>query len=198
MPEVGLPAALARRVRAAPARAGECRILGVDGPSGAGKSTLAAAVAAQLGAQVVQLDELIPGWDGLRAGPVLARRDVVEPIALGRDGSYRRFDWVRKDYAEWHAVPLAEHLVIEGCGAGARGLAPYLSLLVWVDADVELRFERGITRDGEAFRPHWTAWERESQEFFAQERTRERADVVVDDPGQPDQTTEPDQATEPG
>jgi uridine kinase len=186
MPEVDLPVALARRVREAPARAGECRILGVDGPSGAGKSTLAAAVAAELGAQVVQLDELIPGWDGLRAGPVLARRDIVEPIALGGDGSYRRYDWVRKEYAEWQAVPRAEHLVIEGCGAGAHDLAPYLSLLVWVDTDVELRFERGMARDGEAFRPHWTAWERESQEFFAQERTLERADVVVDGRREPD------------
>jgi uridine kinase len=180
MPEVALPVTLARRLRDAPARAGECRILAVDGPSGAGKSSLAAAVAAELGAQIVPLDDLIPGWGGLRAGPELARRDVVEPIAAGRDGSYRRYDWVRGEYAEWHPVPRAEHLVIEGCGAGARDLAAYLSLLVWVDADIELRFERGMARDGETFRPHWTAWERESQAFFAQERIRERADVLVD------------------
>jgi AAA domain len=188
MSEVDLPAALARRVRAAPPRAGGCRILAVDGPSGAGKSTLASGVAAELGAQVVQLDELIPGWEGLRAGPVLARRDVVEPIALGRDGGYRRYDWVRKEYAEWQAVPRADHLVIEGCGAGALELTPYLSLLVWVDADVGLRFQRGIARDGEAFRPHWTAWELESQEFFAQQRTRERADVLVDGDAEPEQS----------
>ena len=49
MPEVDLPASLARRVRAAPARAGGCRIFAVDGFSGVGKSTLASAVAAELG-----------------------------------------------------------------------------------------------------------------------------------------------------
>jgi uridine kinase len=180
MPDLELPAALARRVCAARPRAGDCRILAIDGPSGSGKSTLAHAVAAELDAQVVEVDQLIPGWGGLRAGPAIVLRDVVEPIARGTDGGYRRYDWVAGQYAEWCPVPRAEHLVVEGCGAGDLALAPHLSLLVWVDADRELRFERGMARDGETFRPYWVAWERETEELFTEQRTRERADLEVD------------------
>jgi dephospho-CoA kinase len=59
-------------------------------------------------------------------------------------------------------------------------LAPYLSVVVWVDADRELRFERGIARDGAAFLPYWQRWEQESQELFREEGTADRADIVVD------------------
>src|SRR5690242_8278895 len=101
MPEVELPAALARRVQAAPARAGRCRVVAVDGPSGSGKSTLAQSLASELTAQVVEVDQLIPGWDGLLAGPSIVRRDILDPIARGVDGGYRRYDWVDGAYAEW-------------------------------------------------------------------------------------------------
>jgi hypothetical protein len=180
VPDLDLPAVLAQRLREAPARAGTCRIAAVDGPSGAGKSSLAAQLAGQLGAGIVAIDDLIPGWTGLRAGPPITRRDVVEPLARGVDGSYRRYDWVAGEYAERCPVPLAPYLVLEGCGTGSRTLAPYLSLLVWVDADRELRFERGVARDGAAFLPHWQRWERESQDLFREEGTAARADVVVD------------------
>jgi hypothetical protein len=180
VPDLDLPAVLARRVRDTPARAGACRIAAVDGPSGAGKSSLAAQLAGHLGAEIVAIDDLIPGWEGLRAGPLIALHDVVEPIAGGGNGSYRRYDWVAGEYAERRIVRLAPYLVLEGCGAGSRALAAYLSLLVWVDADRELRFERGISRDGAAFRPHWQRWEQESQELFEEEGTAARADIMVD------------------
>jgi uridine kinase len=180
VPDLDLPAVLARRVRAAPARAGSCRVAAIDGPSGAGKSNLAAALAGHLGAEIVAIDDLIPGWTGLRAGPLIALHDVVEPIARGEEGDYRRYDWVAGEYAERRRVGLAPYLVLEGCGTGSRVLAAYLSLLVWVDADRDLRFERGIARDGEAFRPYWQRWEEESQALFEEEGTAARADVVVD------------------
>ncbi len=183
MPEVTLTAALADRVRAAPPRAGTCRVVAVDGPSGAGKSTLAAGLAAELGAPVVRVDDLIPGWSGLSVASGIVRRDVLEPLARGDEAAYRRYDWDRGEYAEWCPVPLAPYLVVEGCASGSRELAPYLSLLVWVDAPRTLRFERGMERDGEVFRPHWERWETDSQELFAREGTAERADVRVDGSG---------------
>lgn len=60
---------LADRVRAAPARAGGTRVVAVDGPAGSGKSTFAARLSAALGAPVVHLDDLIPGWTGLDQPP---------------------------------------------------------------------------------------------------------------------------------
>jgi hypothetical protein len=191
MPQVSWPESLARRARAAPARAGGCRIVAVDGPSAAGKSTLARAIAARLGAQVVHLDDLLPGWHGLRAGPAITLRDIVQPIARGEGGGFRRYDWIAGEYAEWCEVPHAPYLVLDGCGSGIRTLAPYLSLLVWVDAPQALRFERGIARDGEAYLPHWTAWEEETRALFGEEDTAARADVVVDGTGAGWDATDP-------
>jgi uridine kinase len=180
VPDLSLPASLARRVRLAPARAGDCRVVAVDGPSGAGKSTLADAIGAELRAQVVRVDDLIPGWGGLDAAAPIIVRDILEPLARGQDASFRRYDWDRQQYAEWRAVPRAAYLVVEGCASGSRIAAPYLALLVWVDAPLDLRFERGMARDGETFRPYWERWEEQSSALFAAEGTAERADVVVD------------------
>jgi uridine kinase len=183
VPDPTVVASLARRARAAPARADGCRVVAVDGPSGAGKSTLADALGLELGAQVVRVDDLIPGWSGLDVAAPIVVRDILEPLARGADGGYRRYDWDRKEYAEWQTVPPAAYLVVEGCASGSRVAAAYLALLVWVEAPIELRFERGMARDGETFRPYWERWEAQSSALFAAEHTRERADVMVDGRG---------------
>ena len=73
-------------LRAAPPRAGATRVLAIDGRSGAGKSTLARALAGELGAPLVALEDLYGGWDGLERGVELLREAVLEPLAQGRDG----------------------------------------------------------------------------------------------------------------
>jgi hypothetical protein len=42
---------------------------------------------------------------------------------------------------------------------------------------------RGLERDGDAFAPHWEAWAAAEAAHFAEHRTRDRADVVVDGTG---------------
>jgi len=187
LPQVAVTAArVARLALAAPPRAGATRVVGVDGPSGAGKTTLAAAVAGALGeagpAPVVHLDDIYPGWDGLADAVPRLLEWVLEPLSAGLPARYRRFDWPADEYAEWHAVATdgARALVVEGVTCGARACAPYLSLLVWVDAPRDLRFRRGMERDGEAYRPYWERWARQEDAHFAAEDTRRRADVVVD------------------
>ncbi len=44
---------------------------------------------------------------------------------------------------------------------------------VFVDADPILRKRRGITRDGESYRPHWDQW-------AAQEAALFHADLLID------------------
>jgi uridine kinase len=181
---VQVDAATVRRIvaalRAAPPRAGRTRVLAVDGPSAAGKTVLAGALAAALGGvPVVHLDDFYPGWDGLADGVTRLRRWVLEPLAAGRPAGWRRYDWVAGRDAEWHPVPSAPVLVVEGCGAGARVCAPYLSLLVWVEAPADVRWRRAMARDGDAYRPYWERWRRQEDALYGEERTRERADVFV-------------------
>lgn len=167
-------------VAAGPARLAGGRLLCVDGPAGSGKSTLAAAVAEATGATVVHLDDLLDGWTGGLPAVVAALvTDVLEPLAAGRPAAYRRYDWVAGRYAEWVPVPPCDLLVVEGVASGSTAVTAYAAALVWAEAPHDLRMERGLARDGEAFAPHWEEWARTEAEHFARERTRARADLVV-------------------
>jgi dephospho-CoA kinase len=64
-----------------------------------------------------------------------------------------------------------------------RPAGDYAAVGVWVEADREVRFARGIARDGETYRPHWERWARQEDALFAADRTRDRADVVLDTSG---------------
>jgi uridine kinase len=147
------------------------RFVLIDGPAGSGKTTLAAT----LDAPVVHMDDLYDGWGGLEAGIAQAQA-LVDALAAGRPAGYRRFDWVRGEYAEWIQVPPTSLLVIEGCGSGSVRAD---ALLVWVEADAEERLRRGVERDGEAMRAQWLRWKDTEQEVFGRDRTHERAEVRV-------------------
>jgi hypothetical protein len=176
---------LADRLRAAPPRCGHTRVLALDGRSGTGKTARAHALASLLGdgdapAPVVPMDDLYAGWDGLADAVPLLVTQVLAPIAAGHPATYRPWDWHRAARGATVTVAPAAVLLVEGCGSGARAAAPYLSLLCWLEADVATRKARGLARDGEAFAPYWEHWAAQEDALFGAERTRERADVVLD------------------
>lgn len=154
-------------------------VVAVDGPSGSGKSVLGAVAARDLGAGLVRMDDLFPGWDGLAAAPGLLAEQVLAPLARGERAAYRRWDWHQDGWAEEVEVPAGEVLVVEGCGSSVRPAAELVDVAVWVEAPRELRLRRGLARDGESYRPHWQRWADQEAALYAADRTRERADVVV-------------------
>jgi uridine kinase len=171
---------LADRARAAEPRLGRTRLVVVDGPAGSGKTTLAGRLAAQLAAPLVHADDLLAGWGDLEGWWPRLHDGVLTPLAAGRPGRYRRYDWVERRFAEWHEVPVTDALVVEGCGAARRAADAVAVLRVWVEAPDDVRLARGLERDGEAMRPEWLAWMRAEKAHFAAEGTRARADVLVD------------------
>jgi uridine kinase len=169
-----------------PPRLGPVRLVAVDGPAGSGKTTLAGALAAGCAAagataQVVHLDDLYAGWSGLEGDlwPRLAAQ-VLEPLRRGRPGRYQRYDWVAERFDDWVDVPVADVLVLEGCGSGRRDGARDIGLLVWVQADDRTRLARGLARDGADALPQWEQWMADESAHYAREGTRGRADVRVD------------------
>jgi len=164
--------------RSRPARLGATRLICIDGPAGSGKTTLAEELAAEAGATVVHLDELLDGWTGGLPNVVDALvSDILVPLAAGRAATYHRYDWHAGRFAEWMPVPSSDLLIVEGVGSGSKAAAAYASAVVWVEAPHDLRKSRGLTRDGDDFAPYWEAWALMEAEHFARESTRSRADV---------------------
>jgi uridine kinase len=167
-----------------PATLGDGRLVCLDGPAGSGKTTLAAEVARLVaGAHVVHMDDLYAGWSGIDHAVTEQLDSILLPLAEGRPGRFRRFDWIADEFAEEHLVEPCPLLVLEGVGSGTRAHAGLCTVLVWVDAPRDLRMTRGIERDGEAFRVQWEAWAESEQVVFAREGTQARADVRVDGTG---------------
>ncbi len=161
---------------------GAGRLVCVDGPAGSGKTTLADTLGRLEAAPVLHTDDLLDGWDGLPGLPETLA-DLLDPLAGGRPGRAPRYDWHAERFSGEVVVDPVPLLVVEGVGAGSLPAARRATVLVWVEAPYDLRMRRGLDRDGEAFAPHWAAWARAEEAHFADHRTRERADLVVDGTG---------------
>jgi uridine kinase len=183
-----LAASVVESLLAKPPTLGAGRLVCVDGPAGSGKTTLAAAVRrcardllpAGGTVRMIHMDDVYPGWDGLAEGMATVADSVVAPLRDGRPGRYRRFDWHAGALGEERVLEPADLLVIEGVGSGNRAYDDAITCLVWVEAPRDVRLERGLARDGQDLRGHWLAWGEAEDAVFERERTRERADVVVD------------------
>ena len=162
----------------APPRCGATRLLCIDGPAGSGKTTLAEAIAAEVDSTLVRMDLLYAGWSGLEAGVTQAAR-ITEAVSVRRPVTYAPWNWHRSDRDEAIAVEQRPILIIEGVGSGAAAVRSRASLLVWLDADEDVRKERALARDGDSFAPRWVQWAAQERAHFARERTEERADLVL-------------------
>ncbi|CAD5995951.1 ATP-binding protein [Agreia sp. COWG] len=156
----------------------------LDGPSGAGKSTLADRMIAgwpgSIRPQLVRLDDIYPGWDGLREAGEHVRRHVLEPLAHGAPARWQRFDWVQSAPAEWTPIDPERPLLIEGCGVMTRANAELADVRIWLDAPDELRKARALDRDGDSYAPHWDRWQAQWLRFVAEEGPAELADLRLD------------------
>jgi len=173
VPEFGKLDELAMAVRDA---AGSRRVVVlIDGRSGAGKTVLAEALAPRLGAQLVSLDDLYPGWEGLEAGS----EAVHETVLRARDPGWARWDWASGRSAEWHPLDPGLPIVIEGCGALSRANHALASFGIWIELDAEERRRRSSERDHGRFDRYWQPWAAQEDRFIAREHPRALADLVI-------------------
>lgn len=148
----------------------------IDGRSGSGKTTLAAELVTIVpGAQLVRLDDIYPGWDGLQA----ASEHVFENVLSASSPRWQRWDWITDQPAEWTALDPRRPIIVEGCGTLSRQNAALADLRVWVELDEPTRKARALARDGETYAPHWDRWARQEDAFIARENPRELADVTL-------------------
>lgn len=169
---------LARRVRERAPACGTTRVIAIDGRSGSGKTSLALDLADRLGAPILHLERIYPGWHGLAETPAIVRA-LLADLAIGELGRAPQWDWeADRPGSPLTLRPTAE-LIIEGVGSGARALRPFLSHLTWLDAPASVRRERALARDGATYEPWWDTWARQEESYLAAEWPQQAADVVI-------------------
>lgn len=171
------PGQVLAHARAAAPTLGKGRLICVDGLAGAGKSTLAGALARATGAPVIHSDDLLAGWAGL-PGLGATIEALLRPLAAGRASTWRRWDWHTSAWAESHRVLPTPMLIIDGVGSGAAAYDELITTLVWIEADRDVRLERGLARDGEQMRAEWVTWQDDEGAVHTRDRTRGRADLI--------------------
>ena len=158
----------------------------IDGRSGAGKSSLAARLAQQWPlagrVQVIALDSLYPGWDGLDEGVAHVLDGVLRPHGRGYLGTWHRWDWEQGTPAESNAVDPALGVIIEGSGVLTPATAALADVRVWVDAADPVRKARALARDGETYRPHWDRWAAQELRHVNRDDPRAHATRIVEIP----------------
>jgi hypothetical protein len=154
----------------------------IDGRSGAGKTSLARALVARWPlrgrVQLVALDSLYPGWDGLADGVEAARELVLRPHARGLIGVWERWDWEVSAPAEAHAVDPSLPLIVEGSGLLTASTARLGDVRVWLESPPQSRMRRALQRDGETYRPHWARWAEQEDRHLARDEPTKRATHV--------------------
>lgn len=171
-------------INGAQTRCGSTKVIAIDGPSGAGKTDFTAALAERLpSAQVLHMDDLYPGWDGLERAVADLHDHVLAPLARGERATYRRWNWEHERYAEWHCLPATRLLLVEGVGSGAEPGRQLESALIWLEADRDVRFRRGVERDGALYLPYWRRWAASEDALFALDGTRSRAGLILNTSG---------------
>lgn len=155
-------------------------VLIIDGRSGSGKTQLAAVMqqycaASGRPAELLHVEELYPGWDGLGAGSLGVARAL-------REGGFAAYDWIAERFGAW--TPLAPQLplIIEGCGAltvenvmaarewGARASGMEREPRVhsiWLECATAERKARALARDGDTYAPHWERWAAQEDAHYA-------------------------------
>ncbi|WP_426621760.1 hypothetical protein [Microbacterium sp. As-52] len=158
----------------------------IDGGSGAGKSSLASLLVRRWPVvghvQLIALDSIYPGWDGLDEGAERALDWILRPHGRGYLGTWRRWDWEDRTEAESHAVDPALGVIIEGSGILRPSTAALADVRVWVESAEASRKARALARDGDAYRPHWDRWAAQERRHIERDGPRSLATRIVEVP----------------
>lgn len=166
-------------------------IILIDGRAGSGKSTLAKNLQDQLfkeleqSPRVIHMDDLYPGWEGLRAGSHYLNQNILTKLAHGNTAQWQIWDWVKgarggDDQGNgWREYSGPGVLIVEGCGSLSRTSKEIANLSIWLEVDRETRRARWDERDGHKFDSFWPVWEIQEDEFYQTEKSSELADLVI-------------------
>lgn len=187
--ESGLAAALAHMIELE-SGGRPSRIL-IDGRAGSGKSHFAQLLVEaffqefRLLPRLVAMDDLYPGWEGLRLGSSYLYEQIMLPLSQTRVATWQQWDWELgarggSDVGNgMRSLDPATALIVEGCGSVSSLTAPLSSLRIWIESDAQLRRQRYSERDGGRFDEYFGIWGAQEDEFYAEHRSEQLADIRI-------------------
>lgn len=166
-------------------RSSHARIIAIDGPAGSGKTTLASRIQSQWSSnkvEIVHMDDLYEGWE-FALTERLTRTlvySIATPASLGKNFSYRKYDWLKKGFGESVESEAPDLLILEGVGSGQREVRKFLDHLIWIDIDSEIGLQRVLRRDGDYLETEMRIWQMRESDHFERDNTRDCATIRVD------------------
>jgi anthranilate synthase component 1/para-aminobenzoate synthetase len=156
-------------------------IVAIDGPSGSGKSHLSARLSEHIAATVISMDEIYPGWDGLRPALDTLANQVLSPLRRGQAAVFATWDWTngcpgppREVNPDSDAV-----IIIDGVGSGCQAAREHLDLLIWLFAEESTRRHRALARKDWQESEKWDIWSKQESRYFSDDDPQGHADMHV-------------------
>lgn len=163
-------------------------VVALDGNCGGGKTTLADLLAPLYNAPVIRMDDFflpteLQNQERRRRGNVHYERfvpEVLEPLAAGIPFDYRVFSCREGGYHGTVHVEPSPVTVVEGTYSCHPRMGPAYDLRIFVETTLKKQKARILRRSGEEcwlrFRDQWIPLE---TEYFASNRIREQADLII-------------------
>lgn len=172
--------------------AGQDPIILIDGRSGSGKTQFAYLLQGEIfrvtkvKPQLVHMDDLYPGWEGLKAGSNLLVANILKPVSLGSRAHYQIWNWTTSSRGAdgepgngWREVRPDSPLIVEGCGAISITSRSLANIAIWINSDIQTRTQRLGARDQGSFAAYQGIWIAQEEEFYSQESTISLADISI-------------------
>lgn len=167
-------------------------IVAIDGRAASGKTTLAKLVSEAYFTsnrsilRIVHMDDLYPGWEGLRAGSTYLYSEILLPLESGKPANWQSWNWEtggRGNPSEpgngWRQFTPGVPLVVEGCGSISRLTRDLIDFGIWLEAPLETRKSRWTDREGALTAEYWGVWQSQEDEFYQVEQSASMADIIL-------------------
>lgn len=167
------------------------KIIAINGGGGAGKTTFSGILSKYLGDCMIVHTDDFASWDNPINWHKRAIDELFTPLAENKAANYQVHDWKFNKLGDWACVNCEDYIIVEGVGSSREEFRKFLSFSIFIEAEEDLRLERGLERDAknaekegmrkdhETAELQWKNWLRQESGHFKEDDPRLFADIII-------------------